>query len=51
MGSKLPNITNSIDLIHVNTDAILDSIVDDHKTNTMYAIPKKKSNQIVPVQY
>ena len=27
-GSKLPTITNSIDIIHINTDAITDSIVN-----------------------
>ena len=28
IGSKLPNITNSIDVIYLNTDAISDSLLD-----------------------
>ena len=36
---KLPNITNSIDVLNVNTNAIKDSIVDGVNTNTNYMIP------------
>ena len=32
-GTKLPNITNSIDVLNINTNAIKDSIVDGINTN------------------
>ena len=38
-GSKLPNITNSIDVINVNCDAITDSLVDGQNSNTITVIP------------
>ena len=38
-GSMLPNITNSIDIIHINTDAITDSIVNGINSNTIAVIP------------
>ena len=38
-GTKLPNITNSIDVLNINTDAIKDSIVDGVNTNTLAMIP------------
>ena len=39
IGSKLPNITNSIDVINLNTDAISDSLVDGISSNTSAVIP------------
>ena len=38
-GTKLPNITNSIDVLNINTNAIKDSIVDGENTNTLTVIP------------
>ena len=38
-GSKLPNITNSIDVLNINTSAITDSIVNGINTNTLAVIP------------
>ena len=38
-GTKLPNITNSIDVLNINTTAINDSIVDGINTNTIAMIP------------
>ena len=38
-GTKLPNITNSIDVLNINTNAIKDSIVDGINTNTIAVIP------------
>ena len=38
-GSRLPNMTNSIDTIYVNTDAITNSIVNAVNTNTLAVIP------------
>ena len=38
-GTKLPNITNSIVVLNINTNAIKDSIVDGINTNTIAMIP------------
>lgn len=38
-GSKLPNITNSIDSLHINIDVINDSIVGGSASNTIYVLP------------
>ena len=38
-GTKLPNITNSIDVLNVNTSAIKDNIVNGINTNTIAVIP------------
>ena len=35
-GSILPNITNSIDMIYINTDAITNSILNGVNTNTLF---------------
>ena len=37
--SNLPNITNSIDMIYINTDAITNSILNGVNTNTLAVIP------------
>ena len=37
--SKLPNITNSVDSIHVNCDIVTDSITDGRYSNTLVVIP------------
>lgn len=38
-GTKLPNITNSTDVLNINTSAIKDSIVDGKNTDTIAVIP------------
>ena len=38
-GGKLPNITNSIDSLHINTDIINDSIVGGIASDTLCVIP------------
>ena len=37
-GDDLPNITNSIDMIHINTDDITNSILNGVNTNTLAVI-------------
>ena len=37
-GGELPNITNSIDVIYINTDAITNSILNGVNTNTLAVI-------------
>ena len=37
--SRLPNITNSKDMIHINTDAITNSILNGVNTDTIAVIP------------
>ena len=38
-GDDLPNITNSIDMIYINTDAIPNCILNGVNTNTLAVIP------------
>ena len=38
-GSKLPNITNSVDVLYINTDLINNSIVGGIDSNTLFVIP------------
>ena len=38
-GSRLPNITNSKDMIHINTDAITNYILNGVNTDTIAVIP------------
>ena len=47
-GSKLPNITNSIDSLHINTDIINDSIVGGSFSNTLFVIPTGTLNRSFP---
>ena len=37
-GDDLPNITNSIEMIHINTDAITNSILNGVNTNTLAVV-------------
>ena len=48
-GSKLPNITNSIDVLNINTTAITDSIVNGINTNTIAVITNRQSNKILSI--
>ena len=50
-GSKLPNITNSIDVINVNCDAITDSLVDGVSSNTISVIPTDTLTRSFPFLY
>ena len=50
-GSKLPNITNSIDVLNINTTAIKDSIVDGVNTNTFAMIPTDNLTRSYPFTF
>ena len=50
-GKKLPNLTNSIDVLSINTDAIKDSIVDGVNTNTLAMIPTDNLTRSYPFSF
>ena len=50
-GSDLPNITNSIDIIYINSNCITDSIVDGQNTNTLAVIPTDNLTRSYPFSY
>ena len=50
-GTKLPNITNSIDILNINTNAIKDSIVDGINTNTIAMIPTDNLTRSYPFTF
>ena len=50
-GTKLPNITNSIDVLNINTTAINDSIVDRINTNTIAMIPTDNLTRSYPFTF
>ena len=50
-GTKLPNITNSIDVLNINTTAITDSIVDGQNTNTIAMIPTDNLTRSYPFTF
>ena len=50
-GSKLPNITNSIDVLNINTSAITDSIVNGINTNTIAVIPTDNLTRSYPFTF
>ena len=50
-GSKLPNITNSIDVLNINTTAITDSIVNGINTNTIAVIPTDNLTRSYPFTF
>ena len=47
-GAKLPNITNSIDQMNINTSAIKDSIVDGRNTDTIAVVPTDSLTRSFP---
>ena len=47
-GSRLLNITNSIDMIYVNTDSMTDSIVNGVATNTLAVISTDNLSRSYP---
>ena len=51
IGSKLPNITNSIDVIYLNTDAISDSLLDGISSNTLAVIAKDNLYRSFPFTF
>ena len=48
-GTVLPNITNSIDMIYINTDAITNSILNGANTNTLAVIPTDILTRSFPI--
>ena len=50
-GTKLPNITNSIDVLNINTTAINDSIVDGVNTNAFAMIPTDNLTRSYPFTF
>lgn len=50
-GSKLPNITNSIDVLNINSSATKDSIVDGINTDTVAVIPTDNLTRSYPFTF
>ena len=50
-GDDLPNITNSIDMIHINTDAITNSNSNGVNTNTLTVIPTDNLTRSFPFTF
>ena len=50
-GSILPIITNSIDMIYINTDAITNSILNGVNTNTLAVIPTDNLTRSFPFTF
>ena len=48
---NLPNITNSIDMIYINTDAITNSILNGVNTNTLAVIPANNLTRSFPFTF
>ena len=49
--SKLPNITNSVDSIHINSDIITDSITDGRYSNTLLVISTDNLTRSYPFTF
>ena len=49
--SKLPNITNSVDSIHVNCDIVTDSITDGSNSNTLIVISTDNLTRSYPFSF
>lgn len=50
-GTKLPNITNSVDSLNINTTAIKDSVVNGVNTNTIAVIPTENLTRSYPFTF
>ena len=50
-GTKLPNITNSMDVLNIKSNAIKDSIVDGVNTNTIAMIPTDNLTRSYPFTF
>ena len=48
---NLPNITNSIDMIYINIDAITNSILNGVNTNTLAVIPTDNLTRSFPFTF
>ena len=48
---NLPNLTNSIDMIYINTDAITNSILNGVNTNTLAVIPTNNLTRSFPFTF
>ena len=51
IGSKLSNITNSIDVMYLNTDAVSDSYVDGISSNTIAVMPTDNLRRSFPFTF
>jgi len=49
--TKLPNITNSVDSLHVNCDVVTDSITDGKFSNTLTIIPTDNLTRSYPFKF
>ena len=49
--TKLPNITNSVDSLHVNCDVVTDSISDGKFSNTLTIIPTDNLTRSYPFTF
>ena len=50
-GTRLPNITNSVDSLNINTTAIKDSVVNGVNTNTIAVIPTDNLTRSCPFTF
>ena len=50
-GTKLPKLTNSIDVLNINTNTITDSIVNGENTNTIAVIPTDNLTRSYPFTF
>ena len=50
-GTKLPNITKSIDSLNINTTAIKDSVINGVNTNTIAVIPTDNLTRSYPFTF
>ena len=50
-GTKLPNITNDIDVLNINCDIITDSLSDGRFTNTLIMIPTDNLTRSYPFTF
>ena len=49
--TKLPNVTNSVDSIHINCDIVTDSITDGRYSNTIAVIPTDNLTRSYPFTF
>ena len=49
--TKLPNITNSVDSLHINCDVVTDSITDGRYSNTIAMIPTDNLTRSYPFTF
>ena len=49
--TKLPNITNSVDTIHINCDIVTDAITDGKFSNTLVVIPTDNLTRSYPFTF